>query len=303
MVITTGSVQGSEGMYEWLAQDLAERGYVVLTYDVQGQGTSETLPSRATALPTSPPTVVPASPAAVELRRRHPRRALLLHRHPARPLPQPARRRDEVDAFNPFWRLFDRSRDRRTATPGRTDRIAVIGHSLGAAAVSRVQAVDRRVAAVVALDKLQGSGSFAGEEADNEPVVPALALQAEYGFTVSPWFLSGGSSLTPAAVARGTGPDARAAYRLRRLAPTPASTRCSSSRAPRPTWSGPTSRWCCPPAATARRSRASTCRRWLDRYLKHRDNTGRLLGERFRYLEPTGDGEWTPITPPTATRC
>ena len=31
-------------MYEWLAQDLAERGYVVLTYDVQGQGTSETLP-------------------------------------------------------------------------------------------------------------------------------------------------------------------------------------------------------------------------------------------------------------------
>jgi hypothetical protein len=44
VVITTGSVQSSEGMYEWLAQDLAERGYVVLTYDVQGQGTSETLP-------------------------------------------------------------------------------------------------------------------------------------------------------------------------------------------------------------------------------------------------------------------
>ena len=44
VVITEGSVQGSEGMYEWLAQDLAERGYVVLTYDVQGQGTSETFP-------------------------------------------------------------------------------------------------------------------------------------------------------------------------------------------------------------------------------------------------------------------
>ncbi len=44
VVITTGSVQGSEHMYWWLAQDLAERGYVVLTYDVQGQGTSETLP-------------------------------------------------------------------------------------------------------------------------------------------------------------------------------------------------------------------------------------------------------------------
>ena len=33
--------------------------------------------------------------------------------------------------------------------------------------------------------------------AGNEPVVPALAIQSEYGFTVSPWFLSGGSSLTP----------------------------------------------------------------------------------------------------------
>ncbi|HYZ29111.1 MAG TPA: hypothetical protein VE570_08670, partial [Thermoleophilaceae bacterium] len=44
VVVTTGSVQGSERMYFWLAQDLAERGYVVLTYDVQGQGRSETFP-------------------------------------------------------------------------------------------------------------------------------------------------------------------------------------------------------------------------------------------------------------------
>ena len=44
VVLTEGSVQGSEGMYRWLAEDLAERGYVVLTYDVQGQGSSETLP-------------------------------------------------------------------------------------------------------------------------------------------------------------------------------------------------------------------------------------------------------------------
>src|SRR5215212_8119854 len=54
VVITTGSIQGSERMYWWLAQDLAERGYLVLTYDVQGQGTSETLPhegSPVNALP------------------------------------------------------------------------------------------------------------------------------------------------------------------------------------------------------------------------------------------------------------
>jgi hypothetical protein len=36
--------------------------------------------------------------------------------------------------------------------------------------------------------------------------------------------------------------------------------------------------------------------RWLDRYLKHRDNTKSLLGGRFRYLEPVGHGTWKPIT-------
>ena len=44
VVLTPGSVQGSGGMYHWLAEDLAERGYLVLVYDVQGEGTSETLP-------------------------------------------------------------------------------------------------------------------------------------------------------------------------------------------------------------------------------------------------------------------
>ena len=34
---------------------------------------------------------------------------------------------------------------------------------------------------------------------------------------------------------------------------------------------------------------------WLDRYLKHRDNTDRLLGRHFRYLEPVGGGVWEPV--------
>lgn len=42
VVITTGSIQGYEEMYLWAAQGLAEAGYVVMTYDVQGQGESET---------------------------------------------------------------------------------------------------------------------------------------------------------------------------------------------------------------------------------------------------------------------
>ena len=45
-------------------------------------------------------------------------------------------------------------RERRDAGP--PTKLAIIGHSMGAAAVSKVQATDRRVAAVVALDKLAG---------------------------------------------------------------------------------------------------------------------------------------------------
>ena len=96
VVITEGSVQGSEGMYRWLAQDLAERGYVVLTYDVQGQGGGETLPHEpvpggdSNALPFCNPFAdaagrravrLPrrAGPAAVQLRGRHRGRAVVLH--------------------------------------------------------------------------------------------------------------------------------------------------------------------------------------------------------------------------------
>ena len=63
VVITTGSIQGSERMYWWLAEDLAERGYVVLTYDVQGQGTSETFPhenDQVNAVPFCNPFAPPA---------------------------------------------------------------------------------------------------------------------------------------------------------------------------------------------------------------------------------------------------
>jgi hypothetical protein len=34
---------------------------------------------------------------------------------------------------------------------------------------------------------------------------------------------------------------------------------------------------------------------WLSRYLKHSDNTQRLLADSWRYLEPTGNGTWSPV--------
>jgi dienelactone hydrolase len=299
VVITTGSVQGSEGMYEWLAQDLAERGYVVLTYDVQGQGTSETLPHRGpvSALPFCNPFAEPedgemlgcpgvpsqqlsnfvvGTEDALSFFTSRPGRT---YRHHDRSVAG-------ADAVNPFHRLFDRSRDRRTATPGRTRRIAIVGHSLGASAVSQVQATDKRVAAVVALDKLQG--------ADTRPVVPALAVQSEYGFTVSPWQLSGGSSLRPMPSPdgpdplreRATGFDAwkRAGIDSMLVVPR-ASTHLDYTDIP----------LVLPASRYGQDLTSVYVQRWLDRYLKHRGTSKRLLAGSFRYLEPTGAGRWSPV--------
>jgi hypothetical protein len=45
VVITDGSVQAYENLYYWAAEDLADSGYVVMTYDVQGQGDSDLFPA------------------------------------------------------------------------------------------------------------------------------------------------------------------------------------------------------------------------------------------------------------------
>jgi len=312
VVLTEGSVQGSEGMYEWLAQDLAERGYVVLTYDVQGQGTSETFPHQdgpadTNALPFCNPFAEPGDgeqsgcPGVPSQQLANfvvgTEDALdFFTSTPSSPYRNPRSEGAEVTAFNPYWRLFDRSPDRDTVTPGRTTRIAIIGHSMGAAAVSKVQGTDDRVAAVVALDKLAGPGSDGPLDGNgNKPTVPALALQSEYGFTVSPWWLSGGSSLTPQPSPDGpdpmrerrTGFDAWRKAGVDSMLVVPrASTHLEYTDIPLVL-----------PASRYGQALSSVyVQAWLDRYLKHRDNTAALLGDRFRYLEPVGNGEWEPVT-------
>src|SRR3954463_3065741 len=211
VVITTGSIQGSERMYWWLAEDLAERGYVVLTYDVQGQGTSETLPhqnDQVNALPFCNPFAKPADgeqfgcpgvPAQQDSNFVFGTQDALSFflATPHAPYANPNGGDAPVNAFNPLWRLFDRSPDTRTVTPGRTTRVAIIGHSLGAAAVSYVQGVDPRVETVVALDKLSSGGDGAIGPKNVKPVVPALGVQSEYGFNVQPYWAANGSSFTP----------------------------------------------------------------------------------------------------------
>jgi len=295
-------------MYEWLAEDLAERGYVALTYDVQGQGTSETLPhENNNAVPFCNPFATPKDgeefgcPGVPAQQLSNfvvgTETALdFFTSTPGRPYANPGSAGAPVSSYNPYWKLFDRSRDRQTDTPGRKTRIAIIGHSLGAAAVSKVQGTDRRVETVVALDKLAGPSSGGALDGNgNVPTVPALAVQSEYGFTVSPWFMSGGSSLQPSPSPDGpdpmrerqTGFDSWRKAGVDSMLVVPrASTHLEYTDIP---LALPASRW-------GQDLTSVYVQAWLDRYLKHRANDATLLGTRFHYLEPTGNGTWSPVT-------
>jgi dienelactone hydrolase len=293
VVITPGSIQGSEGMYVWLAQDLAERGYVAMTYDVQGQGTSETLPhTTGAAYPFCNPFAAPVDENIFGC--------------PGVPFQQLANfttgTTDALDWFlsasNPYGARLDRTPDAATVTPGRTSKIAIIGHSLGAAAVSQVQGTDPRVETVVALDKLAGKGDkmFGGSGAANTPVVPALAIQSEYGFTVTPYFAAGGGT-SPDPVPSPEGPDpmrerasgfdAWAAAGVDSMLIVPrASTHLEYTDIP----------YVLPASRYGQDLASRYVQLWLDKYLKHLDVDAQLLGSQFSYLEPRGKGVWAPIT-------
>ena len=285
VVITEGSVQGSERMYYWLAQDLAERGYLVLTYDVQGQGTSQTLPGDG-SLSGVPSQQIDNFTVGTE------DAITFLLSTEDDPAPSYGASEDEVTGSNPWADLLDRRPDRRPNAPGRTTKVAVVGHSLGAAAISQVQATDERISTIVALDKLGGSVTAGGVPV--EPVVPALAVQSEYGFTVSPWFTSGGSSLMPQPSPEGpdparekaTGFDAWRAAGVDSMLVVPrASTHLEYTDIP---LALPASRW-------GQALTSAYVQRWLDHYLKHRGSLRPLLAQRLDYLEPVGDGVWEPV--------
>ena len=148
VVITTGSVQGYKELYWWAAQGLAEAGYVVLTYDVQGQGRSETFGH--------------TEDGGIDCS---------LDGCPGVPFQQMANfvegTEDALDWFlsdaNPLRGLVDER------------RLGLAGHSLGAGAVTDVGNRDGRISAVVAWDN-------ASLPADAAPRVPTMGQNAEAGF-------------------------------------------------------------------------------------------------------------------------
>jgi hypothetical protein len=332
IVITTGSVQGSERMYFWLAQDLAERGYVVLTYDVQGQGRSETLPhqnDQVNALPFCNPFATPADQeqgGCPGVPFQQPSNFVFgtidaldfFTSTPDKPYPNRNGSDQPVNSFNPLWKLWDRSPDKRSATRGRTTRIGIIGHSLGASAVSQVQGTDSRVETVVALDKLQGPGDNGIAENKAKPVVPALAVQSEYGFNVSPYWMSGGSSIAPQPQPpdqtpnpkreQATGFDAwrKAGVDTMLIVPR-ASTHLEYTDIP---YALPASRY-------GQAFASYYVQAWLDRYMKHQGAPAKmkatnkkrrkkarksatapnpLFARSIKYYEPRAGGVWSPVT-------
>src|SRR3954447_1665806 len=159
IVLTTGSVQAPETLYWGLAATLAKHGYVVLTYDVQGQGRSDTFgeaPDQTEGVPSQlgQPFYDGTEDAldfllSTRFHPYEPRRSCTSGTsHSAK---QNARVKQGLDAaYDPLWRSVD------------PKRIGIAGHSLGAAAVSFVGQEDPRVDALVAWDNLysQSPGLF-----------------------------------------------------------------------------------------------------------------------------------------------
>ncbi|MHB8594486.1 MAG: alpha/beta hydrolase family protein, partial [Acidimicrobiales bacterium] len=175
VVITDGSVQGYENLYYWAAEGLAQAGYMVMTYDVQGQGDSDLLPSNCT-------------PSAAEIQS-----GSLCTGVPYQQnynFYQGAE--DSLDFFlsnasSPFGGSYNP--DAAQLNP---DEVGIAGHSLGAAAVSEVGQCDKRVKTIVAWDDLSAISGCAGvtipagDRSSAQLHAPALALTNDYLFNPEP---------------------------------------------------------------------------------------------------------------------
>src|SRR3954469_6772610 len=163
VVITDGSVQGYQELYYWAAEDLASRGYMAMTYDVQGQGSSDLLPENCNG-----PSDCPGVPYQQNYN-----------------FFQGAE--DSLSFFlsdkNPYARDLN------------ADRVALAGHSLGAAAVSVVGQCDKRVQTIVAWDNLK---AITPADCSTDVTIPkayrsadlihapAMGLTNDYGFWTQP---------------------------------------------------------------------------------------------------------------------
>lgn len=187
VVIETGSVQSPEPLYWWLAQLLVRNGYVVMTFDVRGQGRSDQQTPTGEQGSNANPTVFwDGLVNAIDFFRSSPVQPYPHNQTCAGTYPT------EVAAFNPFHAVVDPA------------RLGLAGHSLGATGVSVVQGLggegadpwpglidaQNPVDVIVAWDSLRDPDDDSQGE-DVTPVfvprVPAMGHSSEYGLTPVPF--------------------------------------------------------------------------------------------------------------------
>ena len=179
IVITNGSVQADEQMYWYAAQALAKDGYVVMTFDPQGQGRSDDYgeaPDQQEGYPaqTDGRPFFDGTEDAINF-------FLSDAKHPYKPVPscstgtshapkQDRRVAAGLDsAYNPLGGMVNKS------------KLGLAGHSYGASGISYIGQWDPRVDAVVAWDNLGGTDPNAafGYNAHLEQPCPADPSQRE----------------------------------------------------------------------------------------------------------------------------
>lgn len=183
-VVVNGSVQAPEELYYFAALTLAKAGYVVLTYDPQGQGRSDQVGEGPDLLegvhsqvagstfydgPQDAIDFALSTPATPYV----PRDSRGGHNHAAK---QEARVARGEAAHNPLWSLVDPT------------RVGLAGHSYGASGVSYTGQADPRVDAIVAWDNLCAPDSCISGGRPEAPVAitkPALGMSADYGLVAS----------------------------------------------------------------------------------------------------------------------
>src|SRR3954470_8871431 len=173
IVITNGSVQADEELYWYAAQTLAKAGYVVLTWDPQGQGKSdlfgeapdqqEGFHSQVDGRP-----FFDGTEDALNFFFSTPSKPYVPVKSCASGTSHAPKQQRRVAAgldaaYNPYWKLLDPS------------RVGIAGHSYGAAGVSYIGQWDPRVSAIVAWDNLSkpSSGTNDGSFPPGEAACPA----------------------------------------------------------------------------------------------------------------------------------
>ena len=192
IVISNGSLQAPETVYWWAATTLAKAGYVVITFDPQGQGQSDTFGEGEDALTHVPAEAGYLSPVtssyldgtrdAITFGLSRPKRPYMPPPSKVTGVSHAAKQERRVAAslnqpFNPFWKLVDRK------------RIGLAGHSTGTGVVMQISNEDPRIDAVVLWDSVDygTDGQVVSYPPPATPRKPMLTLWADYGIPPLPY--------------------------------------------------------------------------------------------------------------------